>query len=930
MLACQDGKLSLARFLLDHGADPDAGKHNGSTPLFKAAQAGHPEVVRLLLNAKAALDAPFASGCTAIGAAAGAGHEHCVKLLIFARADAEVVAHSDGKTPADIARAGGHPAIASLLAKPLVEPPAPVLLPGTRVSVHGIVAKPELNEQIATVLEFDGHSGRYALAMLKGGSAAGVALKPANISAVSETEPTEPMDVSDSNDASNGAVSGGAPPRTAATPIRPMEVWPMLMSGGNVVAHATELLRRGDFDLNHAFPALPNQSAGGKTTHLLAFAASACIKRWPGGDASASNLRPMSELLATLLESRADVNARTEAGSTALHLACANAQLGNVEAIMARGADANAVDRRGVSPLMCAVQREHGATGVAIVRALAKGGALVDQTDSEGYTSFVAAVEWGRERELLSALLEAGASVNAQTAVPGFTALAAAAAGNTTVDASIVEFLLEAKADATMTYVNPSLPHASKAQTPREWARLQGRTAVCAILDAALGEGDDLEQMATRARSLGLLEAAEYDATTARVASGEATKAEAARVLKERCEAHEARKLYMETMKRGWVARRTILDSLAPNCDMAKLAALVDKHAIEHPYPKGEEPTAGNLVQLQGLQGAPELNGQRGRVAGWNLDGRRRYTVRLDSRKLVTCAMTKAVAYDPPQYAFPSDFDCTSSEVVTALQADFDEASESGGAAKRLVLDWTPLAAKVADAVYLLQLAHSIVHIEDADEFAMKLVQDEVDAATAKAAAAKESGAKAAEVEAAEAEVEAAAAKLADMVEAAPKTAASSDALIFFMRTPETAPLFLAHREIMQPQHTMGASAASLAALPWLLCGKAVNTVPSAWEQCCKKDYIVRLCRNNQAMNFTCPVCHEGCRFADNPCQLPCAHFVCIACLQRISPPTSFQERTKGAAVSGMTCPVCRTHFPKHGLTEHPAAPGGVAIMEKV
>ena len=98
--------------------------------------------------------------------------------------------------------------------------------------------------------------------------------------------------------------------------------------------------------------------------------------------------------------------------------------------------------------------------------------------------------------------------------------------------------------------------------------------------------------------------------------------------------------------------------------------------------------------------------------------------------------------------------------------------------------------------------------------------------------------------------------------------AIASEALVFIMNTPETSPFFLAHRELFQPKHNLGGGTDSLAALPWLLCGKAMNTVPSSWERCCKKDYIVRLCLNNQTPSFTCPVCHEERCFADNPCQL--------------------------------------------------------------
>ena len=99
----------------------------------------------------------------------------------------------------------------------------------------------------------------------------------------------------------------------------------------------------------------------------------------------------------------------------------------------------------------------------------------IDRKDAAGYTPFVAAVEWGRSAEVLHALLAHGADVNAQTIYPGFTALAAASAGATVVDASIVKLLLEAKADATIQFTSPSFPHSTCKRTPRAWAAEQGR-----------------------------------------------------------------------------------------------------------------------------------------------------------------------------------------------------------------------------------------------------------------------------------------------------------------------------------------------------------------------------------------------------------------------------------------------------------------------
>ena len=116
----------------------------------------------------------------------------------------------------------------------------------------------------------------------------------------------------------------------------------------------------------------------------------------------------------------------------------------------------------------------------------------------------------------------------------------------------------------------------------------------------------------------------------------------------------------------------------------------------------------GGRCRLQGLRTAPELNGQIGRIIGWNADGRRRYGVQLDSGQKISCQVRNAVAFDPPQWAFPHDFDCTSAELVGKLQARLREVGS-----ERVVLDWTPLVAAVADTVFLLHVAHDMGLIAD-------------------------------------------------------------------------------------------------------------------------------------------------------------------------------------------------------------------------
>ena len=372
MLACQDGQLTVARFLLDHGADPNLGKHNGSTALFKAAQEGYTDICRMLIHAHAHIDARFCSGATPLGVAACRGHVAVARLLLSMDADATVVA-TDGMNPADMAKCNGHAALAMILTKPLVEPPPNPLASGERVTVQGLQSKPELNGARAIVLEFDKTTGRYATMLLSGKE---VALKPANVQ----------PDLAGEAGPGSGVVESGrghaAAPLTATTPVRPDEVWTLLSSGGGNVEHwADHLIRRCDFDLSHAFPTPPNQQAAGKTTHLLMLAAGTLRQKNLTGPVEATTCHLVGQpgLVRALLESRADANARTESGSTALHIACANCIVAHVALLLEHDADVNATDACGVSPLMQVVGTSKLATDetrLACIEILAASGKL--------------------------------------------------------------------------------------------------------------------------------------------------------------------------------------------------------------------------------------------------------------------------------------------------------------------------------------------------------------------------------------------------------------------------------------------------------------------------------------------------------------------------------------------------------------------------
>ena len=72
------------------------------------------------------------------------------------------------------------------------------------------------------------------------------------------------------------------------------------------------------------------------------------------------------------------------------------------------------------------------------------------------------------------------------------------------------------------------------------------------------------------------------------------------------------------------------------------------------------------------------------------------------------------------------------------------------------------------------------------------------------------------------------------------------------------------------------------------------------------------------ATDLTCPVCLEPFRVANNPAQLPCAHFMCIQCIKKLYP----------VEKKGLKCPVCQRNHATYMVCEHAGAPGGVMIAE--
>jgi len=109
--ACTRGYLGMVEVLVSRGANPALADCIEWTPLIGAAYSGHMAVVGHLLRIKAVratIDAQDCEGRTALCLAAYYGHVGVVKLLVEAGANPMIANEEDVQTPMDIAQQHGH------------------------------------------------------------------------------------------------------------------------------------------------------------------------------------------------------------------------------------------------------------------------------------------------------------------------------------------------------------------------------------------------------------------------------------------------------------------------------------------------------------------------------------------------------------------------------------------------------------------------------------------------------------------------------------------------------------------------------------------------------------------------------------------------------------------------------------------------------
>jgi len=105
-----------------------------------------------------------------------------------------------------------------------------------------------------------------------------------------------------------------------------------------------------------------------------------------------------------LLKGKANPNAKTSTGMTALHVACASGRLELALNLLTHGADPNITGSDGMTPLALASDGGHA----EVVSALLEAGSSVDAADVDGRTALMFASALGHQ-DVVAALLEANA-----------------------------------------------------------------------------------------------------------------------------------------------------------------------------------------------------------------------------------------------------------------------------------------------------------------------------------------------------------------------------------------------------------------------------------------------------------------------------------------------------------------------------------------
>ena len=379
-LAATNGNAPITELLLEAGANPNLGLSTGATPIMGAARTGHVAVARALLAHGANANAhDTRRGQTALMWAAAEQHADLVQLLIQAGADIRARSQ-DGFTPLLFAaRSGDLESAGYLLAAGVqVDEASPDGRTALLTVSTSVVATSTGQFMVSNASDHE----RLALLLMDRGAdpkrADSFGITP--LHGAVRTGKRELVAALLAKGADPNARIVKRPPSVLFTDL-PERAWdsgatPFLMAAKAADAELMRVLVTAGAD-----PRLPTNN---KTTALMATAG---VGRSEG--ASAISEKRAFEAVRAALEFGSDVNAANDAGTTALHAAAMQGADSIVEVLAAHGAELDAKDRRGRTPLSMAEGAKTDSNTILIYRPstvalLRKLGARTGLKETEG------------------------------------------------------------------------------------------------------------------------------------------------------------------------------------------------------------------------------------------------------------------------------------------------------------------------------------------------------------------------------------------------------------------------------------------------------------------------------------------------------------------------------------------------------------------
>ncbi len=349
--AAWQGHVIVARFLLENGGDPDVRDNTGLTPLHWAALFGHKAVAELLLSHGANLQATDSDGATPLYMAAKKGFRSVVEVLLAHGADVNAKTKSDS-TALHMAVANDFKSVADVL-----------LSHNADVNAISSDTRPE------PAIKFSG--------------------TPLHIAAVRGDVPVAELLLGK---------------KAKVDPVNREGETPFDLAAGNGKVEFINLLLSHGADVNSRNPI------------------DGAYKDWTPLHYAVSSHK--TDAVALLLRSGADPNARMGAsgkigglnvskGCTALIMAALQDDSDILASLVEAKADPNLRDDRGLTPAVATLHVWHTPVGRRMLSLLLDHGANTETPDIEGKTLLMEAVE-RQNKDILEMLLAHKANLNAQ------------------------------------------------------------------------------------------------------------------------------------------------------------------------------------------------------------------------------------------------------------------------------------------------------------------------------------------------------------------------------------------------------------------------------------------------------------------------------------------------------------------------------------